>query len=152
MRIEQSFTIAAPRERVWRAITDPARMAPCIPGCDAIEITGSGRYRIRVAVAMGPVKATFNLDVEVTEETPPGFVASITRGEEGTRASVLTAHSELHLAAIDGGATEVRYISEISIVGRLGRFGLGVMKKKAASLGDAFAQSFRARVEAEAAA
>ena len=152
MKIEASFIVQAPRERVWAVITDPTQIAPCIPGCEAIEITGPGRYSARIAVAVGPIKAAFNLEVEVTEETPPSFAASTTRGEEGTRASVLTAHSELHLAALDDGATEVRYLSDISIVGRLGRFGLGVMKKKAAKLGDAFAEALRARIEQDEAA
>lgn len=152
MKIEASFIVQAPRERVWAVITDPTRVALCIPGCESIEITGPNRYRARVAVAVGPIKAAFNLEVEVTEETAPSFAASTTRGEEGTRASVLTAHNELHLVAVEEGATEVRYVSDISIVGRLGRFGLGVMKKKAATLGETFAEALCARIEQEEAA
>jgi carbon monoxide dehydrogenase subunit G len=147
MKIEDSFIVQAPRDRVWAAIIDPARIAPCIPGCESIEISGPNCYRARVSIAVGPIKAAFNLEVEVTEETPPSFLASTTRGEEGTRASVLTAHNELHLKTLEDGSTEVRYVSDVSIVGRLGRFGLGVMKKKAAALGVEFAEAFRARVE-----
>ena len=147
MKLEGSFIVNASRDHVWAAITDPARIAPCIPGCESIEIAGRGRYRARVGIAVGPIKAAFNLEVEVTEETPPSFAASTTRGEEGTRASVLTAHNERHLTALEDGATEVRYVSDISIVGRLGRFGLGVMKKKAAALGDTFAEAFVAHIE-----
>ena len=152
MKIDASFIVHASRDRVWAAITDPSRVAPCIPGCESIEIIDPGRYRARVAVSVGPIKAAFNLEVNVTEETPPSFAASTTRGEEGTRASVLTAHNELHLAALEDGMTEVRYVSDISIVGRLGRFGLGVMKKRATALGDAFAEAFRTRVEQDEAA
>ena len=144
--------VKASRESVWAAIKDPARIAPCIPGCESIKIAGPGLYRARVGIAVGPIKAAFNLEVEVTQETPPSFVASTTRGEEGTRASVLNAHNELHLAALDDGTTEVRYVSEVSIVGRLGRFGLGVMKKKAAALGVEFAEAFRLRSERDEAA
>ncbi len=72
MKIEASFIVHAPRDRVWAAITDPARVAPCIPGCESIEIVGPGRYRARVAVAVGPIKATSNLEVDGTEETALG--------------------------------------------------------------------------------
>jgi len=44
----------------------------------------------------------------------------------------------------------VYYASEVSLVGRLGKFGLGIMKKKAKSLGEEFAAAFRARVEGAA--
>jgi len=41
----------------------------------------------------------------------------------------------------------VFYASEAAVVGRLGKFGLGVMKKKAESLGRDFAQAFKQKVE-----
>ena len=73
---------------------------------------------------------------------------SITRGEEGSRASTVRAENMLKLRALDAEHTEVRYASELSLVGRLGKFGFGVMKKKAQVLGANFADAFRARVEA----
>ncbi len=148
MKIEQTFRVSAAIERVWRMITDPEQVGPCIPGCQSIEITGPTTYKTRVKVALGPIKTTFNVDVELTETRPPDYVASITRGEEGGRASKLTAKSELRLVAIDHGETEVTYSSEISITGRLGRFGLGIMKKKAKTYGEEFAVAFRELAEA----
>lgn len=149
MRIEGSFTVAAPRERVFAEITNPALMAGCIPGCEAIEVIDAKTYRARIVVEVGPIKARFNLVVEVTEEEAPVRVASVTRGEEGTRASVISSNNELRLAPAEGG-TEVKYISEVSVTGRLGKFGLGMMKKKAEQLGAKFAETFRGKIEAAA--
>jgi carbon monoxide dehydrogenase subunit G len=147
MRIEDSFRVAAPVDRVWRFITDPAEVGPCLPGCQNVEVTEPNKYRATIRVAVGPIKTTFNVLVELTEQDPPHRAASVTRGEEGGKASTLTAQSELRLAALDDGGTEVHYASEVALVGRLGKFGLGIMKKKAKSLGEEFAAAFRARVE-----
>lgn len=149
MRIEGSFIVAAPPERVFAEITNPALMAGCIPGCEAIEVIDGKTYRARILVEVGPIKARFNLVVEVTEEEAPIRVASVTRGEEGTRASVISSNNELVLAPADGG-TEVKYLSEVSVTGRLGKFGLGMMKKKAEQLGAKFAETFRGKIEAAA--
>lgn len=149
MRIEGSFTVAAPCERVFAEITNPALMAGCIPGCEAIEVIDGKTYRARILVEVGPIKARFNLVVEVTEEEAPVRVASVTRGEEGTRASVISSNNELLLAPAEGG-TEVKYVSEVSVTGRLGKFGLGMMKKKAEQLGAKFAETFRGKIEAAA--
>ena len=89
--------------------------------------------------------------VEVKEEVPPERVVSITRGEEGTRASVISSNNELVLAPAEGGGTEVKYVAEVSVTGRLGKFGLGMMKKKAEALGAKFAENFRGKIEAAAA-
>ena len=151
MRLEGSFTIAAPQARVWARITDAALMAGCIPGCESIEVVDARTYRAKVKIQVGPIGARFNLLVEVTEEQAPSRVLSVTRGEEGTRASIVAAENELVLIARDAVTTEVRYASEVSVTGRLGKFGLGVMKKKAQNLSEEFVANFRTKVELEAA-
>ena len=147
MKIEDSFTIAMPIADVWTAIIDPNVVGPCIPGCQAIEVLGPDKYRAEVKVALGPIKTTFTVVVEVSEMTAPERVVSVTRGEEGTRSSMLTANNVLALRALDEKTTEITYSSEVSLVGRLGKFGLGIMKKRAKETGDAFAQAFRIRLE-----
>lgn len=147
MKIEDSFTVAMPIAEVWTAIIDPNVVGPCIPGCKAIEVLAPDKYRAEVVVAFGPIKTTFNVVVEVSEMVAPERVVSVTRGEEGTRASLLTANNLLSLRALDDRTTEVAYSSEVSLVGRLGKFGLGIMKKRAKETGDAFAQAFRSRLE-----
>ncbi len=147
MKIEDSFTVAMPIAEVWTAITDPNVVGPCIPGCKTIEVLGPERYRAEVGVAFGPIKTTFNVVVEVSEMVAHERVVSVTRGEEGTRASLLTANNLLILRSLDERTTEIVYSSEVSLVGRLGKFGLGIMKKRAKETGDAFAQAFRTRLE-----
>lgn len=152
MKIEDSFRVSASPGSVWAAITDPAIVGPCIPGCEDIEVIDNRRYKARVRIALGPISASFNLEVEVTELAPPDRIISITRGEEGGRASTLKAESEVRLRALADGGTEISYSSEVSLVGRLGRFGLGMVKKKAASLGQRFAETFQSRLDDMAAA
>ena len=152
MKIDATFAVAAPIQRVWQFITDPEQVAACVPGCQSYEVLGPKKYKASVKVAVGPIKTTFNVTVELTNEQAPTFLASTTRGEEGSKASTLTAQNELRLAPGADGMTDVSYSSEISLVGRLGKFGLGMMKKKAKKLGEEFAEEFRARVEANGAA
>lgn len=147
MKIEGAFDVAAPREAVYRYITDPGLMARCVPGCEEIEPLDSMRYRARVLVAMANLNVRFNLVVQVTQEEPPVRVLSQTRGEEGSRASILAAENSVTLVTLDDTGTRVQYASEVSITGRLGKFALGVMKKKVESLGQEFAGRFRAQLE-----
>ena len=147
MKIEETFSVNAPIDRAWRFIMNPGQVAPCIPGCGDVEILGENKYRANVKLAVGPIKTNFNVTVEITEQQAPNFAATLTRGEEGGKASMVTANSELRLKPVNGEQTEVNYKSEVSIVGRLGKFGLGIMKKKAKAIGEEFAENFRARLE-----
>ncbi|GAB4179524.1 MAG: carbon monoxide dehydrogenase subunit G [Wenzhouxiangellaceae bacterium] len=147
MRIEGAFQVDAPPEVVWRYITDPAHVGPSLPGCEEIQIITSQLYKATIKVGVGPIKTIFRLDVEILEERFPEFVGSVTRGEEGERASRLTAHNELRLIPHEGGSTEVTYLSEVNVVGRLGKFGFGVMKKIADKLGNEFAVALCERIQ-----
>ena len=147
MKIEDSFTLNASQGDVWIAITNPDIVTPCVPGCQKVQVLGPNSYSAEVKVKIGPIKAEFRLNVEVTREIPPVEVHSTTRGEEGSKASVLQAESIIRLKQIDANTTEVYYCSDVNIIGRLGKFGFGVMKKKAKTLGDEFAEAFKKTLE-----
>src|SRR5690242_3428133 len=144
MVIDGRFRVAAPPERVLENLFDARLMAECLPGCEALEALADDRYRAVVVVSLAGIKARFDLQVEVTERRPDG-IRALTRGEEGGNASRLTATSEVRLDAADAG-THVAYTSEVSVTGRLGRFALGMMKKKAQAMGDEFAANLQRRL------
>jgi hypothetical protein len=147
MKLVETFTVAAPRDRVWAFMTDPELMGACIPACQGIEVTGPTTHKASVVVKVGPIEATFNLEVEVTEEACADRIVSVTRGEEGTRASIVTSRNFLHRTPLEDGGTEVAYGADVSISGRLGKYGHGVMKKIAKKLANKFAEDFREKVE-----
>lgn len=138
--------VPAPREQVWRFIQTAEQVGACVPGCESVTVVGEGRFKARVRVRVGPIKALFNFDIERLEEQPMESASYTTRGEEGGRASRVSARSRLTLRTIDAGETEITYAAEISIAGRLGRFGAGVMKKKAHEMGGQFANAVRQRI------
>lgn len=147
MKIEKSFTINAPQEKVWQFISSPEKVGMCFPGCQSVTALGEDKYKAAIKVQIGPIKTVFNIDFEETEKRPMEFSAYSSRGEESNRASRLKAESTLSLSPIDEFSTQVEYKSELSIVGRLGKFGAGMMAKKADSLGDEFVQVLRLQIE-----
>ena len=147
MRIDKSFEINAPQDEVWKFVSSPEKVGMCFPGCQGVTALGEDRYKAAIKVQIGPIKTVFNVDFEETEKRPPEYSAYTTRGEEQNRASRLKSESTLTLSPLDEGRTQVVYTTDVSIVGRLGKFGLGVMKKKADSMGDEFVQALRAQIE-----
>lgn len=110
-------------------------------------MTGPGKYRAIVEMKVGPIRSRFNFDIETIEERPPEFAAFRTTGEEGGRASQITAQSTLSLRPLDKGSTEVSYASSLTVVGRFGKFAGGVLNKIAESKSDEFVATFVKRME-----
>lgn len=146
MLIDGQFTVAASPQSLMRHLFDARLMAECMPGCEALEQLGPDRYRAVVGVALAGIKARFDLQVEVVRREELTIWAA-TRGEEGGNASQLQAENRITLQAVPEG-TLMRYESEINVTGRLGRFALGMMKKKAQALGDEFARNLQGRLAA----
>jgi uncharacterized protein len=144
MLIDGSFVVRAPPEQVLARLFDARAMASCLPGCESIEALSDDRYHAIVAIALAGVKARFDLQVEITSREPDG-IRAVTRGEEGGNASTLEATSDVRLSVVPEG-TRVDYRSEVAVTGRLGRFALGMMKKKAQSMGDEFATNLQAQL------
>lgn len=149
MKIDKSFTIDAPQDRVWQYVSSPEKVGLCFPGCQEIESLGDDKYLAAIKVQMGPIRTVFKVNFEVTEQRPPDYAAYSSRGEEENRASRMKAESTLTLSPLDRHRTGVRYTSDVSIVGRLGKFGLNVMKNKADSMGDQFIRELRGRIEGQ---
>ena len=147
MKIEKTFTVSAPQEQVWAFITDPQKVAQCIPGCEGAEEKEPGKYAAAINVKVGPIRVTFHVDIEQTEERPPEFASYLSKGEEGTRASRVSATSTLALKPVSANDTEVTYTSDINIVGRLGKFGSGMMQKIADNLGEEFVAKLKGELE-----
>ena len=147
MLIDGSFEVAAPPAQVLEHLFDARLMASCLPGCESIEMLDADRYRAVIAMALAGVKARFDLVVQVAARDADGIRAE-TRGEEGGNASTLSASSTVKLSPA-GAGTRVDYTSDVVVTGRLGRFALGMMKKQAQNLGDAFAANLQAKLASE---
>ncbi len=152
MKFAGAFDVKAPRPAVWEKIRDPGLMAACIPGCDSIEKVSETSYRAVVAVKVGPISARFSLVVDIVREEPPTRLVARARGEEGGRASALSCESLLSLTSLGEAGTRVEYEADVDVTGRLGKFGLGIMRKKVEQLSEAFVAAFRGRLEPAAAA
>jgi carbon monoxide dehydrogenase subunit G len=71
MDITGSYTFAAPVDRVWTLLMDPAVISSCIPGCDKFEPDGPDRYRATLTVAMSAITGSYDGIVTITEKVEP---------------------------------------------------------------------------------
>lgn len=152
MQIEERFVVSAPVDRVWAFLLDTQSVAACVPGCEAVECTGDNSYTARMKVKVGPISANFDVQIDVTEMTPPTNLKSVIKGKDSKVASSLNASTVLNLSDLGASGTEFHYRTDVSVFGRLGKFGEGVMKEKAKEYGEKFASSIKERLEAGGAA
>ena len=127
MKLEQSFQVEAPIDRVWAALIDVERVAPCLPGAEITEGGEEGTYRGNFTVKLGPTTASYRgeLHMESVDESSRTVVMRATgqdkRGQGGAKATIESVMRQ------DGAATTVDVVTDFTITGRLARFGRGGM-------------------------
>jgi carbon monoxide dehydrogenase subunit G len=139
---EEEFTVDAAPDAVWDFLLDPERVAPCLPGCESLEVEDATTYKVRLTVKVGFLSTTQNLKVELVEADRPRHLVSVARGEDRKLASQVEVRNTLDLSPAAPG-TLVRYRSEVRVLGRLGSVGDAVMKVKARQLAGDFAANVR---------
>lgn len=147
MDIEKKFRVAAPQTEVWEFVTSAEKIAICMPGVEEVKIQSPGKYKGVMKIKVGPIKTTVKADVDELEQRAPEFAEYMIKGEEGGRASRMTAKTQLFLTEVSAGQTDVVFISHVKIVGRLGKFAGGVMNKLADSIAEQFIVAFRGQLE-----
>lgn len=150
MKLEQHFEVEAPLERVWAALIDVERVAPCLPGAEITEQGDDGVYRGDFTVKLGPTTAAYRgeLSLEEVDEAAHRVAMKASgqdkRGQGSARATILSALRE------EAGSTHVDVETDFTITGKLARFGRGGMIKDVSNrlLGD-FSSCLAQTIESE---
>jgi carbon monoxide dehydrogenase subunit G len=71
VKVSGSYTINAPRERLWESLNDPAFLKVCLPGCESLEAVGPDQYQAALTVGIAVVKGKYTGSVTLSEKEPP---------------------------------------------------------------------------------
>ena len=151
--VDESFDVAAPPERVWAYLIDPARVVTCLPGAELIETVDERTFVGRVKIKVGPVTASFRGRATFDEiDAAARRVRMSGKGQETAGGSSATMDMTSEVTAGAGGGSHVRVSAQVDVVGRLMQFGRGMMEEVSRQVFAQFAACVRATLEAEAAA
>ena len=138
------MTVAAPQARVWDLLLDPKIMAGCVPGTQSVDVVSDVEYVADIRVKISFIAARFKIKTTIVEARRPDYLRIEGTGEDSSVASSMTQSSELFLTDLGDGRTEIRIKARTAVLGRLGSFGLSVMKTKADRMWDEFGANFSA--------
>lgn len=147
LALQGTRTIAAPAERVWARLLDPAALTEGSSAVESIETLDAHHFQVHLALGFGFFKLRVPVDVTHTDLMEPERGTMRVRGEAmGTTVSA-TATFVLHPVA-DGVRLEWRAEGEAD--GKLARMAGDALEGTARKLAEEFWDSFAARVSEKA--
>src|SRR5215472_2108749 len=69
-KIEKIFAVAEPLDKVWAFLSDPWKVAPCVPGATLTEQVDDRTYKGAVSVKVGPTVTDYRGEVQIARLDP----------------------------------------------------------------------------------
>jgi carbon-monoxide dehydrogenase small subunit len=153
VQLEQSFEIAESIDKVWAAFGDLAATASCIPGSEIGSVKENRVVEGLFRVQIGPIKAAFAGEAEVSRNDQDYSGAIVGAGSDGKNAARVKAIVNYKLVPVSNRVTRVDLVVDYSMSGPLAQIARSaIVKELANGLVRTFAGNLEQMLSAQTAA
>jgi carbon monoxide dehydrogenase subunit G len=145
VKVQGTVLLPAGREQVWDLLTDPAKLAKLLPGCEKLEPDGPDRYKVAIKFALAAISGKYVGSVELSQKKPPESLRMVLEGK-GTP-GFMRGEGSIHLAE-KKGQTELRYEGEAQVGGMIAAVGQRMIDVAARRIIQQFFDSAAAQLRA----
>src|SRR5262245_30317181 len=150
VKIEKTFQVQEPLEKVWAFLSDPRKVATCVPGAQIIEQVDERNYKGSISVKVGPTVTDYKGSVEITRLDPDAHEIEILgKGQDVRGKGSASMKMTGKLQPLENG-TEVNSVSELNVVGILAQMGGRVINEVSNIMFEQFTTSFRQQLQGAA--
>jgi carbon monoxide dehydrogenase subunit G len=134
------YRISAARAMVWEGLNDPDVLGRCIQGCLSMERTSDEQFDASVKAKVGPVSATFQAQLMLSEIDAPSSY-TLTANVKGGAAGFGKGTAKVSLLE-DGASTWLREQVSANVGGKLAQVGSRLIDAAARKMADDFFAEF----------
>jgi carbon monoxide dehydrogenase subunit G len=150
MELTESFTVPVPADRLWEALVDVERIAPCVPGFTLKE-SDHPDYRGRMKVKVGAITVQYDATITFVERDDAARRAVLAvRGKELRGAGSVDATVTSSLVD-EGEQTTAKMVTDVKVTGRVAQFGRGIIAEVSGRMTEQFVECLNERLLAPAA-
>ena len=149
MAIETSGEITVDVDRVsaFAMVSDPARLARCIPGCQELCELSPDRYTAVLTSRVAFMTLRFKVTIDVVKIEPQTTIEARITGDAVGLSGHVVATASVHLAEAADRRTTIRYSTAIGLTGKLGGLGQPVFRATSAKMAREFGENLKAEIE-----
>jgi carbon monoxide dehydrogenase subunit G len=148
MQIEKSFVVNAPASAVWEFLTDPYKVANCLPGAAITEKVDEQAYTGTMTVKVGPVTASYRGKMRFERlDAAAGEADIVASGQETRGKGGADMRMKSRVVERAPGETEVTVVSDVNVMGILAQFGRGLIQDVSDQLFQKFTDAMRRQLE-----
>jgi uncharacterized protein len=150
IKIEKTFQVQEPLDRVWKFLSDPRKVAGCVPGAQITEATDDRTYKGLIKVQVGPSVTDYKGQAHIERLDEENHeIEMVGKGQDVRGKGSASMKMIGKVRALPDGGTEVVALSEVNVVGLLAQLGARMINEVSNKMFEEFATNFRARLQQE---
>jgi carbon monoxide dehydrogenase subunit G len=148
VQIEKTFQVKEPVEQVWSLLSDPRRIAICVPGAKITEQVDEKTYKGTISVKVGPSATDYRGELEIVRlDSENHEIEILGKGQDvrgrGSASMKMTGKAR----SLDEGGTEITSVSEVNVVGILAQMGSRMISEVSNIMFAQFIKNFQAQLQ-----
>lgn len=147
VKIEKTFQVNKPIEKVWAFLSDPRKVGTCVPGAQITEQVDERTYKGAIKVKVGPSVTDYKGEVQILRlDEQAHEIEILGKGQDVKGKGSASMKMTGKLRAVDDG-TEVVSVSELNVVGILAQMGARVINEVSNIMFEQFVKNFRQQLQ-----
>ena len=147
VRIQKTFQVTEPVDKVWAFLSDPQKVGTCVPGAQITEQVDERTYKGAIKVKVGPSVTDYKGEVQIVRSDAVAHEIEILgKGQDVKGKGSASMKMTGKLNEVEG-ATEVVSVSELNVVGILAQMGARVITQVSDIMFEQFANNFRQQLQ-----
>ena len=147
--IEKTFQVKEPVEQVWSLLSDPKRVATCVPGAKITEQVDEKTYKGTISVKVGPSATDYKGELQIVRRDAENHeLEMIGKGQDvkgrGSASMKMTSKAR---SLWKMGARRSPVVAEVNVVGILAQMGARMINEVSNIMFAQFIKNFQAQLE-----
>ncbi|MGA7416126.1 MAG: SRPBCC family protein [Bryobacteraceae bacterium] len=124
VKVENNFQVPEPIGRVWELLSDPAKVAVCVPGARLTGKIDDETFTGTISVKVGPSVSEYKGQLHIDKLDPEAHEIELSgKGQDVRGKGSASMKMTGRLAALPDGGTGVFTVSEVTVIGILAQLG-----------------------------
>lgn len=148
VKIVNNFQVKQPIERVWALLSDPRRVATCVPGAQITETVDDRTFKGSISMKVGPSLTEYKGQIHIERLDPESHeIEMLCKGQDVRGKGSASMKMTGKLQTLADGGTDVSAVSEVTVVGLLAQLGSRMIQDVSSVMFKEFVKRFQQQLE-----
>ena len=150
IKIEKTFQVQERLESVWKFLSDPLKVAKCVPGAQITEAVDDRTYKGLIKVQVGPSITDYKGQLRIERQDDQAHeIEMVGKGQDVRGKGSASMKMTGRVRSLQEGSSEIITVSEVNVVGLLAQLGARMINEVSSKMFEQFTVNLQRQLEKE---